>query len=103
MEQPIKIITLPLSPEELQEMMQNAALNALSSYKPPELEAGERWAKLSTISEQYDISVTELRRIIQANQPGFQVRSSKKLGDWRVRVSDVEKYVLRVDPFEEKR
>ncbi|MCB9053390.1 MAG: hypothetical protein H6556_28470 [Lewinellaceae bacterium] len=102
MDQPIKIITLPLSPEQLQEMMQKAALHALSRHQAPVPEAGERWAKLSTISGQYDISVTELRRIIQANQPGFQVRSSRKLGDWRVRVSDVEKYVLRVDPFEEK-
>lgn len=102
MDQPIKIITLPLSPEQLREMMQDAALYALSRYQPPAPESGERWAKLSTISGQYDISVTELRRIIQANQPGFQVRSSRKLGDWRVRISDVEKYVLKVDPFEEK-
>ena len=100
MDQSIKIITLPLFPEQLQEMMQEAALSAISRYQPPAPEGGERWAKLSTVSEQYDISVTELRRIIQANQPGFRVRSSRKLGDWRVRVSDVEKYVLRVDPFE---
>lgn len=103
MEQQIKIITLPISPEQLQEMMQDAALYALSKYQPAGPEAGERWAKLSTISEQYDISVTELRRIIQANQPGFQVRSSRRLGDWRVRVSDVEQFVLRVDPFGENR
>ena len=99
MDQPIKIITLPLSPEQLQEMMQDAALSAISRYQPPTPEAGERWAKLSTVSEQYDISVIELRRIIKANQPEFLARAAKKLGDWRVRVSDVEKFVLSVDPL----
>ena len=99
MDQPIKIITLPLS-GATQEMMQKA-LHALSGirrqFRKP-ANAGPSCPPFpgNTIYQLPSCAGSSILTSL-ASRCG-----RPEVGDWRVWVSDVEKYVLRVDPFEEK-